>query len=76
MQLPGGYTFAFPRAQSLHATFTIQIESDYAGNGGLVTNIRVPLDDAAVDAVGAGNPFLNVGLRQAFRKTVLALQAA
>ncbi|HEY3232228.1 MAG TPA: S41 family peptidase [Roseiflexaceae bacterium] len=54
VQLPGGYTFAFPKAQSLDANFTIQIESDDTGNGGVVPDIRVPRDDAAVDALGAG----------------------
>jgi carboxyl-terminal processing protease len=54
VQLPGGYTFAFPKAQSLDANFTIQVESDAAGRGGVSPDIRVPLDDAAVDALSAG----------------------
>jgi carboxyl-terminal processing protease len=54
VQLPGDYTFAFPKAQSLDANFTIQIESDDTGNGGVVPDIRVPRDDAAVDALSAG----------------------
>jgi carboxyl-terminal processing protease len=54
VQLPGGYAFAFPKAQSLDANFTIQIESDDKGNGGVVPDIRVPRDDAAVDALGTG----------------------
>jgi carboxyl-terminal processing protease len=54
VQLPGGYTFAFPKAQSLDANFTIQIESDATGTGGVVPDVRVPLDDATVDALGSG----------------------
>jgi carboxyl-terminal processing protease len=54
VQLPGGYTFAFPKAQSLDADFTIQIESDDAGAGGVVPDIQVPRDDAAIDALSAG----------------------
>jgi carboxyl-terminal processing protease len=54
VELPGGYTFAFPKAQSLDANFSIQIESDYAGVGGVVPDLRVQLDDAAVDTLGAG----------------------
>ena len=43
VQLPGGYTFAFPKAQSLDAD-----------NGGVAPEVRVPLDDTALDALGAG----------------------
>jgi carboxyl-terminal processing protease len=54
VQLPGGYTFAFPKAQSLDVNFTIQIESDATGAGGVVPDVRVPLDDATVDALDSG----------------------
>ncbi|MFL5804193.1 MAG: S41 family peptidase [Roseiflexaceae bacterium] len=54
VHLPGDYTFAFPKAQSLDSNFKIQIESDDTGNGGVTPNVWVPLDDAAVDALGAG----------------------
>jgi carboxyl-terminal processing protease len=54
VQLPGGYTFAFPKAQSLGANFSIQIESNATGAGGVVPDVRVPLDDATVDMLSAG----------------------
>jgi carboxyl-terminal processing protease len=54
VELPGGYTFAFPKAQSLDANLTIQIESDYAGAGGVVPDVQAALDDATVDALSAG----------------------
>jgi carboxyl-terminal processing protease len=52
--LPGGYTFALPRFQSLDGDFNIQIDSDYTGNGGVAPDVRVPLDDATIDALSAG----------------------
>jgi carboxyl-terminal processing protease len=53
--LPGGYTLLFPKGQSLDEQFVIQIESDASGSGGVIPDIRVPLDDAAVDALNAGH---------------------
>jgi carboxyl-terminal processing protease len=55
IQLPGGYTLFFPKGQSLDAQFGIQIESDASGSGGVAPDIRVALDDAAVDALHAGH---------------------
>lgn len=54
VELPGGYTFGFPKAQQLDDANAIEIEGDYAGNGGVAPDVRVPLDDATVDALGAG----------------------
>jgi carboxyl-terminal processing protease len=71
VQLPGGYTFMFPKAQSLDVNFNIQIESDFTGNGGVTPDIRVPLDDATIDALSAGR---DVVLEQA--ESVLRVQAA
>jgi carboxyl-terminal processing protease len=71
VQLPGDYTFAFPKAQSLDANFTIQIEGDATGTGGVAPDVRVPLDDAAADALGAGR---DIVLEQA--EATLRAQAA
>jgi carboxyl-terminal processing protease len=73
VQLPGGYTFAFPKAQALDANFTIQIESDYAGNGGVTPNIRVPLDDATVDALSAGRDVVLERAESALREQAAAV---
>jgi carboxyl-terminal processing protease len=55
VDLPGGYTLLFPKGQTLDEQFAIQIESDTSGSGGVTPDIRVPLDDAAVDALTAGH---------------------
>jgi carboxyl-terminal processing protease len=55
VQLPGGYTFAFPKAQSLDSAFQIQLEGDASGNGGVLPDVRVPLNDATIDALHAGH---------------------
>ena len=54
VRLPGGYSFAFPKAQSLDRSFRIQIESDFAGNGGVLPDIRVPRNDDTAAGLSAG----------------------
>ncbi len=44
VQLPGGYLIEFPTARELNQDGVIQIESNRFGVGGVVPNVRVPLN--------------------------------
>jgi carboxyl-terminal processing protease len=70
--LPGGYTFALPRFQSLDGNFAIQIDSDYTGNGGVTPDVRVPLDDATIDALSAGRDVVLERAESALREQAAA----
>jgi carboxyl-terminal processing protease len=74
VMLPGGFTFTFPKAQSLDGTFTIRIDSDGEGRGGVEPDIRVPLDDAAVDAHGAGRDIVLERAEDVLRQQAARLQ--
>jgi carboxyl-terminal processing protease len=74
VQLPGGYTFMFPKAQSLDANFKTQIESDYTGNGGVTPDVRVPLNDTTVDALGAGRDVVLEAAETALHQQTVAAQ--
>ena len=72
VDLPGGYTLLFPKGQSLDEQFGIQIESDASGSGGVTPDIRVPLDDAAVDALNAGHDIVLERAEVALREQLAA----
>ncbi len=48
--LPDELRFIFPQAQSLDAAHRIQVDSDAGGRGGVAPDVRVTLDEAALDA--------------------------
>jgi carboxyl-terminal processing protease len=68
VELPGGYTLLFPKGRSLDEQFGIQIESDASGSGGVIPDIRVPLDEAAVDALNAGHDIVLERAESALRE--------
>lgn len=72
VELPGGYTLLFPKGQSLDEQFGIQIESDASGSGGVIPDIRVPLDDAAVDALNAEHDIVLERAEAALREQLAA----
>ena len=72
VELPGGYTLLFPKGRSLDEQFGIQIESDASGSGGVIPDIRVPLDDAAVDALNAGHDIVLERAEAALREQLVA----
>jgi carboxyl-terminal processing protease len=72
IQLPGGYALLFPKGQSLDEQLIIQIESDASGNGGVIPDIRVPLDDAAVDALNTGHDIVLDRAEAALREQAAA----
>jgi carboxyl-terminal processing protease len=72
VRLPGGLELSFPKAQSLGASGDIEVDSDYAGRGGVPADLRVPLDEAAVDAIGAGRDIVRERAEAWLRQRVTA----
>jgi carboxyl-terminal processing protease len=50
VQLPGGYLLICTGVQSLDAENQIQVDSDSSGHGGVLPDVRVPLNEATVRA--------------------------
>jgi carboxyl-terminal processing protease len=58
VELPEGLTFVFPQARSVDATGGIQVDSDAGGRGGVAPDVRLPRDQATLEALGAGRDVL------------------